>query len=126
MFRHLSKFLVSRSVVLCVYSITLLAIAVCCTGAATLIGDLLLGYVWLYSAMCGGALVLLCCGVLLCKLNSIAWQRTTPIRTLSDLKLRPIAYTLGGPALKLSAQSQPLFVSLTIRKESQIHATQNQ
>ncbi len=126
MFRHLSKFLASRWIVWCVYSITLLAIAVGCIGTATIIGDLLLGYVWIYSAICGGALVLMCCGMLLCKLNSNARQRTNPLRNLSDIKLRPIAYTLGGPALKLGAPSQPPFVSLTVRKESQTHATQNQ
>src|SRR5262249_37589593 len=116
--RHLGALLASTA--------ALLAIAFSFIGAVTIFGDLVLGYLWIFGALCGGAIVLLSGFAALVKLNTLAAREARSSSTAKEISLKSIAYTLGGPAFTKSAQIQPPFISLTVRKESRSYARQNQ
>lgn len=126
MFKCLPKSILCQFGIWLVCTFALLAVAFVFIGAVTIFSDRVLGYLWVYGALGGGALVLLGGFAALVKLNALAAPETKAPEAAKQINLKPIAYTIGGPAFTNRAQTQPPFVSLTVRKESRSYATQNQ
>lgn len=111
-------------------SLTFLAAALL-IGAAVIFGDLVLGYAWVFGVRVG-VLVVLALGVTaLAKLNAInLWKPARAPRfnaqAVKPIAVKPIAYTLGGPAFHTRSHHQPPFVSLTTQQEVKSYASQAQ